>query len=521
MNIGRSRNPAGPCGLAICVIALLGSGLMALGQRIPDRAEPLAIAPFARLFPTRLANDVSPDSPLRISFPSPVVLGKSGTLKVIDQATQQVVETIDLGAAPSNPSPPSTRPAVTHLSAGFGAPTKVRTIGGLGNYNYYPIIVSGNEAQIFLPGDTLAYGKRYRVTIDPGVFILGDKAFEGLDGSAWTFATRDRPPAAGSTKLTVAADGSGDFATLQGALDFIPDGNTTPITITLRKGTYTEMVYLANKHGITILGEDRKQTVLEYPTNDRFNNSAAGGGYRRGVFRANRCNDLVLANLTIRNTTPQGGSQAETIILNGTTSAHAILTQLDLYSFQDTLQVNGQAYISDCFIQGDVDFMWGTGPCFFENCTARSVRSNAYYTQIRNPMSNHGYVFYHCTFDGLEGVKGNFLARIEPVRFPYSEVALIDCTLGAAVSPVAWKLDGSTVAPNVHFWEFNSHTAAGESVDTTGRLAVSRQLKEPEDSATIKQYTDPTFVLGNDWNPKRVIAQLKLPATAPATTPKP
>ena len=233
-----------------------------------------------------------------------------------------------------------------------------------------------------------------------------------------------------------------------------------------------------------------------------------GSIYRRGVFLAHRVNDLVIANLTFRNTTPQGGSQAEAIILNGSPGARAILRDVDLYSYQDTLQINGQAYLSNCYIEGDVDFMWGTGPCFFENCVCRSLRSGACYTQIRNPVTNHGYVFLRCVFDGLPGIKDNYLSRIDPVRFPYSEMVLLECILGNAVGPVAWQFQGAPGAPaatasNVHFWEFNSHSADGKPVDVSRRLAGSRQLAHPGDTATIANYSNPAFVLGNDWNPKR------------------
>ena len=150
-------------------------------------------------------------------------------------------------------------------------------------------------------------------------------------------------------------------------------------------------------------------------------------------------------------------------------------------SFQDTLQINGQAYITNCYIEGDVDFMWGKGPCFFENCEAKSLRSNAYYTQIRNPATNHGYVYKNCTFNGAAGVTGNFLSRIAPVQFPASEVVLINCTLTDAVSPVAWRLDQATEAPDVHFWESNSHAPDGQPVDMSKRLPIAKQLKQPED----------------------------------------
>ena len=300
----------------------------------------------------------------------------------------------------------------------------------------------------------------------------------------------------------------------------MPEGNTAAITIFIGKGTYHEIVCFSRKNAITLLGEDRKKTVIAYANNERFNGNSGGnpfgpgagvpaaanprrGGavYRRGLLLAHRVDDLVIANLTLRNTTAQGGSQAEAIILNGTSSARAILTGVDLYSFQDTLQINGQAYLSDCAIEGDVDFMWGTGPCFFENCTARSVRSNGYYTQIRNPAAHHGYVYKNCTFGGAPGVTGNVLSRIAPARFPASEVVLIDCILTSAVGAAGWRLDQATLAPTIRFWESNSRDPDGKPVDTSRRLAVSRQLTLPDDRETIAAYSDPRYVLGGIWSP--------------------
>ncbi len=263
------------------------------------------------------------------------------------------------------------------------------------------------------------------------------------------------------------------------------------------------------------MGEDRKGTVIEYPNNAKFNGGNDGRVYHRGLFLAANCDDLVVKNLTLRNTTPQGGSQAEAIILNGTPTSRAILSGVDLYSYQDTLQINGQAYVSDCYIEGDVDFMWGTGPCFFEGCECKSLRSKAYYTQIRNPETNHGYVYYKCVFDGAAGITGNFLSRIEPIRFAFSEVVLIDCTLTDAVGDAGWHLDGTKGvsqedlgkgATKVRFWEFNSHSADGRAVDISHRLGISRQLAEPADAGLIADYSDPAKVLGNGWDGRKAEA---------------
>ncbi len=443
------------------------------------------------MVPATSAENVCADTPLRINFATLPTLGKAGKIQIFDAANNTAVETIDVSS-----------------------PTATQSIGGLANYNYYPVIITGNQAAIYPHNGTLSYDKTYFVKIDPGTFRDTAGIYGGINNSTdWRFTTKKSAPASGATKLTIAADGTGDFCTIQGAVDFIPDGNTDRRTLLIRKGIYTEMVCCTEKHGMTFLGEDRKQSVLEYATNNKFN--GAPGTYRRGVFLANRCEDLVLTNLTIRNTTPYRGSQAEAIILNGTAQAQAIVTNVDLYSFQDTLQINGQAYISDCYIEGDVDFMWGKGPCFFENCECKAVHSKGYYTQIRNPEANHGYVYHHCTFDGAAGVTNVVLSRIEPGRFPNSEVVLMDCALDEAVSPVGWKLDRGTEAPDVHFWEFNSHDASGGPIDTSQRLAISRQLKHPDDDATIADYSNPSFVLGNDWNPRSAPIFANEPKTAP------
>jgi pectin methylesterase-like acyl-CoA thioesterase len=462
--------------------------------------QPLPIG-GATTSPAPNATGVSPDAPLRLTFKRPPSLGVAGNIQIHDASTNAVVDTIDLSL-----------------------PTPTKNIGGFDDFKYLPIIITGNRAAIYPRNGSLTYNKRYYVTIDAGVFRAGAEDYgAALEPQAWQFTTRRAPPTPGAARLVVAADGSGDFCTIQGALDSLPEGSLKPVTIFIRKGTYQELIAFTDRHGVTLLGEDRKETIIAYPNNAKFNDGGGnpfGGAtpnpsaehrtghvYRRGVLLGHHVNDLTIANLTIRNTTPHGGSQAETIILNGTTTAHAVLKDLDLYSFQDTLQVNGQAYITDCHIEGDVDFMWGTGPCFFQNVTAVTLRSGAYFTQVRNPKTNHGYVFVNCSFLGAPGVVNNYLSRIGTGRFPFSEVVLIDCAVGPCVNDVGWEFSGGkegnpTDPASVHFWEFNSHDPRGPAVDVSKRLKGSRQLVQPADSALLTNYRDPTFVLGNGWDPK-------------------
>jgi pectin methylesterase-like acyl-CoA thioesterase len=451
------------------------------------------------LFPATGAKNICPDTPLTITFSTAPVIG-SGTIEVRNATDDSLVESIDLSES-----------------------TRTKTVGGIPNFKYYPVLIVDNQAAIYLANHALDYNKQYVVKIPDGAFKdAGGNALSVLGAAgAWRFSTKGAPPASGANRLVVAADGSGDFATVQGAIDFIPDGNREPVTIFIRKGAYREIVCFTDKHNLTFLGEDRKHTIIAYANNEKFNGNAGGnpfaqgqganpsaatvrGGaiYRRGLFLAHHVSNLKIINLTLHNTTPQGGSQAEAIILNGAQDAHAILTDVDLVSFQDTLQINGQAYISNCYLEGDVDFMWGKGPCFFENCEAKALRSGAYYTQIRNPATNHGFIYRNCTFEGAPGITGNFLSRIAPARFPASEVVLLNCTLTDAVGSVGWKLDQSTESHDVHFWEYNSHDLAGQPVDTSKRLSISKQLTKPADDQTIDNYSDPKWVLGGQWTPE-------------------
>lgn len=448
-------------------------------------AIPVLPLKLVSVFPPAGATNVCIDTPLHLTFDGSPALSKSGIIQIIDDAGT-VIDSID-------------------VSAGILS----KTIGGLPNFNYYPVIITGNEAIIAFKNNIFSYGKTYEVKIPSGLFFGMDSGEVSLDNvKTWRFTTKSAAPVlpiAGDRRITIAADGTCDFATVQGALDFIPAGSTVPTTLFLRKGTYNEIIYFTNKHNLTILGEDRKGSIITYADNQNLNNTDRNmmpGGYRRGMIRAVDCNDLTITRLTLHNTTPQGGGQAETIILHGSKNARAIITDVDMYSHQDTLQINGQAYVSDCCIEGDVDFMWGTGPCFFENCRLAALRNKSMYTQIRNPPANHGYIYKNCTFEGAPGITDCILSRVSQSRFPASEVVLLDCILTDAVSPVAWRLDAAAEAPDIHFWEYNSRDPNGKPIDNSMRFAVSRRLTMEADAETIANYSNPAWVLGNGWNPK-------------------
>lgn len=459
------------------LLALVGSLLAApLAAIAADAAGPHVAAQT----PAVGAKEVCPDTHLTLTFAASFALGYTGQIRIYDAANDQLVDTID----------EATPPAAQNY-----------TIGGAPNFHLYPILPSGKDAIIYPHEHKLDYGKTYYVQVDPGVVRDDSGAYAGIADKSWTFTTKAAPPAAEAARVVVAADGSGDFATVQGAIDFAPAKPAGRMTIFIRKGTYPEIINFASKNNLTFLGEDAEKSVIGYPNNANFN------GSHRGLFNASRATGLWLVNFTLKNTTPKGGSQAESIILSG---GQNILSHMRLSSLQDTLQINDSAYIGDTYIEGDVDFMWGRGPCYFENCELKAL-NDGYYTQIRNTQAGRGYVYNHCVFSTAANVKGIYLGRIAPATYPYSEVVLLDCQLGPGVRPVGWLLNtaarggadadpNATPAPNLHYWEYNStNITDGKPIDASKRAPFSKQLTMEHDADTIKNYRDPEFVLG--WKP--------------------
>jgi pectate lyase/pectin methylesterase-like acyl-CoA thioesterase len=416
------------------------------------------------LFPSNGASGLPIDAPLKITFGVAPALGTSGLIRIRDAATGDVVDTIDLAAA-----------------------SQTKTIGGT-LYNYLPVIVSGNTALI-TPHVALAYNRTYFITVDTGVFMTANGVFAGITGQeAWQFNTRSAAPAAGAATLMVASDGTGDFATVQGAIDFVSAGNAQRRLIFVRKGFYQELIRISgNRPLITLRGEDRKETVIAYANNANFNPNS------RSVVWLDAA-DWTIENLTVRNLTPQGGSQAETIRTN---AARSQIRNCDLYSFQDTLQLNGSAYVENCYIEGDVDFTWGNAAAYFLNSEFRNVRSDSYYVQARTPQNQPGFVYVNCRLSAASGVTGTFLARIDPNAFPDSQVVYINSAIGSHMSPAGWLLNNATSSSTVRFWEYRSTGFDGALLDVSQRIASSRQLTDAEAS----QWSDPTFVLGG-WVPQ-------------------
>jgi hypothetical protein len=386
---------------------------------------------------------------------------------------------------------------------------QLTTIGGLPDFHFYPIIVHGTVATIYFHNHALTYHHRYIVRIDPGVLTADSFAGFTMD-HAWTFTTKAAGPAADATRVVVAADGSGDFNTVQGAVDWAPDHPAQRVTIFIRNGTYEEIVFFQHKSNLTIRGEDRDGVQVGYGDNSAFNPPMPGPN-RRCAFSVYDSTGIDLENFSVSN---DDYGQAEGLLLYGEKN---IVSHMNIKGSGDALNLRGSVYLTDSKIIGDGDTILGVGPAFFDHCEIQSVGP---FMWIRNTDANHGNVFVHCTFLARERAvprnasapaaasqatrlvpTGAVFARLpvnHGLNYPYAEAVLIDCKL-RGVPAIGWA-PVEVDAVHLHLWEFNSTDLDDHPVDTSQRDPASKQLTMPQDAQTIRNYSDPAFVLGG-WTP--------------------
>ena len=358
--------------------------------------------------PGNNATQLAVDQQLRLVFPSAPKLGQSGKLQIHDAADDSVVSTVDISEFVS----------FTLFSATI-ANSKIQTLDGKQMY-YLPAAVYGNEVWITLPAaQRLAYGKTYYVTMDAGFLLDSNNAsVPAITGSTtWRFSTKASGPgtptaSTGPSEITVAADGTGDFATIQGAIDWVPQNNTLPRTIRVLPGVYRDVVYFAQGRDlVTLVGSGTSRTdakVVYHYGNEVYGSGARGlGGLRIDT------NDVTVRNITFDNEVyvavpdlaggsgPGAPAFAGPIQTVASTGKRLVFDNVLIKGGQDTLYaISGIAYFNNCEIWGSVDFIYGDALAVFDHCDIVEIRDTggpvcAPSTPYGQP---YGEVFLNCRF---------------------------------------------------------------------------------------------------------------------------
>ena len=289
--------------------------------------------------------------------------------------------------------------------------------------------------------------------------------------------------------IVVSRDGTGNFRTLQEAIESARAFMDQTVTIYVKNGVYKEKVIVPSwVENIDIIGEDRDKTIITYDDHANIN--------KMGTFRTYTVkvegSDITFKNLTIENNAAQLGQ------------AVALHTEGDRLKFincrilgnQDTIYTGAKftrLYFKDCYIDGTTDFIFGPSTALFEDCIIHSKR-NSYVTAASTPKeAKYGYVFKHCKLTAEPGVDKVYLGR--PWR-PYAYTLFIECELGKHIVLAGWHNWGKQ--SNEETARYMEYKNTGEGANASERVAWSKQLTKKEAEAVT---VDAIFRTQSDWNP--------------------
>lgn len=293
--------------------------------------------------------------------------------------------------------------------------------------------------------------------------------------------------------FVVAQDGSGDFFTVQEAIDAVPDfRKAARTTILVRKGVYKEKIIVPeSKINISLIGQEG--AVFSY---DDYANKLNRFGETKGTSGSSSCYiyapDFYAENITFENTSGPVGQAVACFV----SADRVYFKNCRFLGFQDTLYTYGKGcrqYYEGCYVEGTVDFIFGWSTAVFNNCHIHS-KSNGYVTAPSTDKGQqYGYVFFDCKLTADAGVGDVYLSR--PWR-PYAQAVYIRCDLGKHILPAGWNNWGKKANEKTAFYA--EYQSKGEGANPQARAPFSHQLKD------LKDYDLQTILSGTDgWNPAK------------------
>lgn len=291
--------------------------------------------------------------------------------------------------------------------------------------------------------------------------------------------------------FVVAKDGSGDFLTVQDAINAVPDFRKNKrTTILVRPGEYKERVIVPEcKINISLIGQTG--AVI---TNDGYASKKNSLGDEMSTSGSSTCYiyapDFYAEGITFANTAGRVGQAVACFV----SADRAYFKECRFLGNQDTLYTYGKGcrqYYEDCYVEGTVDFIFGWSTAVFNRCTIHSLGQGYLTAPSTDKEQKYGYVFYDCKMTAEPGVEGVALSR--PWR-PYAKAVFIRCDLGGHIAPAGWNNWGKK--SNEETVTYAEYQNTGEGARPEARAPYGHQLKD------LTGYGIEEVLAGNDgWNP--------------------
>jgi pectinesterase len=315
------------------------------------------------------------------------------------------------------------------------------------------------------------------------------QALTVLLGSLGTLVAATEPAV-----VVVAADGTGDFKTVQEAINAVPEENEERRVIHVKPGTYREQVVVkASKRFITLRGADKdpRKTIITFDRYATIEDPAAPGK-RIGVYGTEsvsvQADNFTAENITFENS---AGRRAAAMALHATGDKQ-VFRNCRFLGWQDTVFVaSRRMYFRDCYFEGRVDFITGPATAVFENCHLHATDGGVITAASTKPETPFGLVFLKARVTCKED--RSYLGS--PWQ-PGAATAFIECELGENLWPQGWtEWRGTEHHKTARFVEYRN---TGPGAHPEKRPRWTRQLSEAE----AQLYTVENILGGPDqWKP--------------------
>lgn len=302
--------------------------------------------------------------------------------------------------------------------------------------------------------------------------------------------------------IVVAKDGSGDYRSLQAAINAVPDYRKSRTIIYVKPGVYKEKVVIpASKQLLSIIGSHPDNTLICYdnyagkasPFNGTLGTSGSATLY---VYPE----DLYMENISIANTAgtdhalPGGGTQA---VAAHVSADRVMFVNCRFLGNQDTLftyRPHSRQYYKNCYIEGTTDFIFGWASAVFDQCIIHS-KKDSYITAASTPEdAAYGYLFYRCRLTADSLISKVYLGR--PWRV-YAKTVFMECDMGGHIRPEGWHNWNKPLAEEVSYYGEYRNYGAGS--DLSQRVAWSKKMTAEEAEA----YSLENILAGEDgWAPQ-------------------
>ncbi|WVY90904.1 hypothetical protein V8G54_036418 [Vigna mungo] len=299
--------------------------------------------------------------------------------------------------------------------------------------------------------------------------------------------------------IVVDQQGKGDFTTVQAAIDSIKENNYQWVKIHVNPGKYIEKVIIwEDKACIFLEGQGKEVTTVTSSGYHRATATVASSKYKikdhLGATFVCFPSNVIVIGITFQNSYNLVGSEAiEPAPAAAIYGDKSVFIKCGFESYQDTLfDAQGRHYFKDCYVEGEVDFIYGNGQSYYENCIINATlgRSPPGFVTAQSRESENeesGFVFR----GGC--VIGNGEVKLGRAYGAYSRVIFYGTYLSSVVSPQGWDAWGYTGQESR--FTYGEVECSGEGANASGRVKWEKKLTNSQ----LEEFSLSSFINQEGW----------------------